>query len=399
MSANNIAITGLNAIGQKLDSISHNIANADTVGFKSGRTEFKSLYAGGQPLGVGVANVTESIGKSGSVISTGNSLDLAISGNGFFMMRDTAGNIAYTRAGYFNVSEKDGKLINNLGMNLQGYSADASGAIQTGVVGDITISKGSIPAKATSKIAFSANLNAGATNPKVTPFSPKNSDSFNNTYSSQVYDSLGREHTLSQYFVKTGENAWEVHYYLDNNKVTTPAAAQKLTFTNQGVMSSPTAAVAIKASVAGADDIAVDVDYQGTTQFGSEFAVSNNQGDGYTSGRCTGQSIADDGSIYATYSNGERKLQGQLVLANFANADSLTSQEGTLWVQKGNATPLLGTAGSGLFGSIKAGALESSNVDITAEMVGLMSAQRNYQANTKVLSTDNNMTTALLQAI
>ena len=396
-----IATSGLNAVTEQLNAISNNIANSGTVGFKSGRAEFSALYAESQPLGVGVSAVTQSITKGGSISSTGTALDLAINGNGFFMVRDSAGTTAYTRAGYFG-TDSAGNLVNNLGMYLQGYPVDANGVLQVGTISNLTISSGSIPAKATESIDFTANLDARAEVPATSPFDPKDNTSYNNSYTTQVYDSLGREHTLNQYFVKTGENEWEVHYYMDDKPVTNGGVdqVQNLTFNSQGILTNPSGSVALTADIAGADSITIDMSYNGTSQYGSDFSVSKNKGDGYASGERTGQAIDEDGSVYATFSNGERLLQGQLVLANFTNPNGLQSQDGTTWAQTASSgTPLTGTPGSGLLGSIVSGALESSNVDLTSELVGLMTAQRNYQANTKVISTNDSMMSALFQAV
>ncbi len=396
-----IATSGLNAVTEQLNAISNNIANSGTVGFKSGRAEFSALYAESQPLGVGVSAVTQSITKGGSISSTGTALDLAINGNGFFMVRDSAGTTAYTRAGYFG-TDSAGNLVNNLGMYLQGYPVDANGTLQVGTISNLTISSGSIPAKATESIDFTANLDARAEVPATSPFDPKDNTSYNNSYTTQVYDSLGREHTLNQYFVKTGENEWEVHYYMDDKPVTNGGVdqVQNLTFNSQGILTNPSGSVPLTADIAGADSITIDMSYNGTSQYGSDFSVSKNKGDGYASGERTGQAIDEDGSVYATFSNGERLLQGQLVLANFTNPNGLQSQDGTTWAQTASSgAPLTGTPGSGLLGSIVSGALESSNVDLTSELVGLMTAQRNYQANTKVISTNDSMMSALFQAV
>lgn len=400
-----IATSGLNAVTEQLNAISNNIANSGTVGFKSGRAEFSALYAESQPLGVGVTGITQSITKGGSITSTGTALDLAINGNGFFMVRDSAGTTAYTRAGYFG-TDSNGNLINNQGMYMQGYPVDANGTLQVGTIGNLSISSGSIPAQSTKSIDFTANLDARAEAiPSTVGFNPKDNTTYNNSYTTQIYDSLGREHTLNQYFVKTGENEWEVHYYMDDQPVmdgATPPAAQvrKLTFNNQGILTDPSGTVGLNVAVAGAEPVAIELSYNGSTQYGSDFSVSKNKGDGYASGERTGQAIDEDGSVYATFSNGERLLQGQLVLANFTNPNGLPSQDGTTWAQTASSgAPLTGTPGSGLLGSIVSGALESSNVDLTSELVGLMSAQRNYQANTKVISTNDSMMSALFQAV
>lgn len=393
----NIATSGLNAITEQLNAISNNIANSGTVGFKSGRAEFSSLYAESQPLGVGVSGVTQSITRGGNISTTGNALDLAISDSGFFMVRDSTGTTAYTRAGYFG-TDSSGNLINNLGMYLQGYPVNANGEIEVGTIGNLTISSGSIPAKATDSLDFTANLDARAAEPETASFNPKDSTSYNNTYTTQVFDSLGREHTLNQYFVKTGENTWQVHYYMDDVEI--PDSSQAIEFTEQGVLKSPVGLTNLTTSISGAADLSIDLSYNGTSQYGSDFSVSKNNSSGYASGERTGQAIDEDGSVYATFSNGERMLQGQLVLANFANPNGLASKDGTTWVQTASSgAPLTGTPGTGLLGSVKSGALESSNVDLTSELVGLMTAQRNYQANTKVISTNDNMMNALFQAV
>lgn len=391
-----IAISGLNAINEQLGAISNNIANSGTVGFKSGRAEFASLYAEGQPLGVGVTSVAQSISKNGTVFSSASSLDLAINGQGFFVMRDSSGSTAYTRAGYMQ-TDSNGNLINNQGMYLQGYPVDANGVIQTGTVGNLTISSGSLPAKATSSLDFTANLNANEEKPETATFDPTDETSYNHTYATQVYDSLGREHTLKQYFVKTDDNTWQVHYYMDDKSM---GDAKDMTFNEQGILLTPNGAVNLTADIPGADSISLDLNYNGTTQFGSDFSVSKNNGNGYASGERTGQTIDKDGSVYATFSNGERLLQGQVVLANFSNPNGLSSQNGTTWTQTASSgAPLLGTPGTGLLGALTSNTLEGSNVDLTAELVGLMTAQRNYQANTKVISTNDSMMTALFQAV
>ena len=391
-----IAISGLNAINEQLGAISNNIANSGTVGFKSGRAEFASLYAEGQPLGVGVTNVAQSISKNGTVFASASSLDLAINGQGFFVMRDSSGTTAYTRAGYMQ-TDSNGNLVNNQGMYLQGYPVDANGVIQTGTVGNLTISSGSLPAKATSSLDFTANLNANEEKPKTATFDPTDETSYNHTYATQVYDSLGREHTLKQYFVKTDDNTWQVHYYMDDKSM---GDAKDMTFNEQGILLTPNGAVNLTAAIPGADSISLDLNYNGTTQFGSDFSVSKNNGNGYASGERTGQTIDKDGSVYATFSNGERLLQGQVVLANFSNPNGLSSQNGTTWTQTASSgAPLLGTPGTGLLGALTSNTLEGSNVNLTDELVGLMTAQRNYQANTKVISTNDSMMTALFQAV
>ncbi|MGT3281012.1 flagellar hook protein FlgE [Yersinia enterocolitica] len=394
----NIANTGLSAVTEQLNSISNNIANSGTKGFKSSRTEFSSMYAQSQPLGVGVSGTSQSIQKEGSIDRTGNAMDLAISGSGFFVVKNSSGDVAYTRAGMFT-TDNNGVLVNTSGMKLQGYPADAAGNIQAGIIGDLKISTTGLPAKATSKLDFMANLPASDTPPANTPFTITDKNSYNYMATSTAYDSLGREHLLTQYFVKrptTGE--WKVHTAVDNVLQT---GSHDLVFDTSGVLTSGnTQNITGIYSPAGAAGFSIDLNYTGTTQFQSEFLPTLNKGDGYTAGTKNGERIESDGSVYATFSNGERMLQGKLVLANFANPNGLAAQNGTTWSVTGQSgAALLGAPGSGLLGNIEVGALESSNVDLTAELVGLMTAQRNYQANTKIISTNDSMMNALFQVL
>ncbi|MGT3243001.1 flagellar hook protein FlgE [Yersinia enterocolitica] len=406
----NIANTGLNAVTEQLNSISNNIANSGTKGFKSSRTEFSSMYAQSQPLGVGVSGTSQSIQKEGSIDRTGNAMDLAISGSGFFVVKNSSGDDAYTRAGMFT-TDNNGVLVNTSGMKLQGYPADAAGNIQTGIIGDLKISTTGLPAQATSKLDFMANLPANETPPANQPFDIADKDSYNYMSTSTAYDSLGREHLLTQYFVKrptAGE--WQVHYAVDGITHMTPPTipptipqmtTHNLQFDTSGVLTSGnTKNITGIYSPAGAAGFSIDLNYTGTTQFQSEFLPTLNKGDGYTAGTKNGERIESDGSVYATFSNGERILQGKLVLANFANPNGLAAQNGTTWSVTGQSgAALLGAPGTGLLGGIEVGALESSNVDLTAELVGLMTAQRNYQANTKIISTNDSMMNALFQVL
>lgn len=392
----NIANSGLNAVTEQLNSISNNIANSGTVGYKSSRAEFASVYAQSQPLGVSVSAVTQSITRGGDITAGSNPLDLAISGNGFFVVRDAEGTTSYTRAGYFGF-DQNGNIVNNNGMKIQGYPVDAAGNLQVGTISDLQVSTGSVPAKATDSLNFTANFDAQSTEPTKTPFDPTDKDSYNNTYTTQVFDSLGREHTMTQYFVKTGENEWQVHYSVDG--VTTGEPVD-LKFNENGVMLEPVGNVNVGCPVPGALDLNIAVNYGGSSQYGSDFSVSNNASSGYASAERTGVQVDADGSVYATYSNGQRMLQGQVILANFTNPNGLATSNGTSWTQTSSSgNPLIGTPGEGLLGSVQSYALEGSNVNLTSELVNLMTAQRNYQANTKVISTNDSMLQSLFQAL
>ena len=396
-----IAATGLNAVNEQLDGISNNIANSGTVGYKSMTTQFSAMYAGTQAMGVSVAGSAQSISTGGSMVSTGNALDLAINDDGFFVMCDSAGNISYTRAGSF-VTDKNGYIVNASGDYLQGYPVDDSGTLQTGTVTDIQIKTGNIPAQATDSMTFTANFDASdeAIDRASVPFDANNSDAYTDSYTTTVYDSLGNEHSVSQYFTKTGDNTWEVQYTFDG-EAQSGVPPTTLTFDpNTGKLTDPTTPQTITFTTDEAAPISMTIDYSDCTQYGSDFSVTTNSATGYASATQNGVQVDDDGKVYATYSNGERMLQGQVVLATFPDENGLEAVSGTAWVQTGESgTPLIGTPGSGSCGTLSSGMLESSNVDITNELVNLMTAQRNYQANTKVISTSTQLDQALFQAM
>lgn len=392
-----IASSGLNAVNQQLDSISNNIANSGTVGYKSQSTQFSSMYAGTQAMGVSVSGTAQSISRGGSMIATGNAMDLAINNGGFFVTTDDSGNVSYTRAGSFT-TDKNGYIVNSSGAQLQGYPVDENGDLQEGTVTSLEIQSGSIPAEATSKMTFTANLDS--TSEVVDPsqaFSPSDSNTYTSSYTTSVYDSLGNEHTVGQYFVKTSDNTWQVHYTFDGEEQT---ATTSLQFDTSGKLVTPTSPVPMTFTPDGAEPITLTLDYGSTTQYGSDFSVATNSADGYASAEQNGVQVDSDGKLYATYSNGERMLQGQVVLATFPDENGLQAVSGTAWEETGESgAPLIGAPGTGTSGTLSAGYLEGSNVDITSELVDLMTAQRNYQANTKVISASNQLDQALFQAM
>lgn len=392
----NIALTGLSAVNEQLDSISNNIANVGTTGFKSSRTEFGSIYADSQAMGVEVLGQTQSISKGGSLVSTGRDLDLAISGGGFFVTKASTGDLNYTRAGVFG-TDKNNYIVNAGGQRLQGYPVDTNGNLLTGTMSDLQLQNANLPAKATDSLAFVMNLDANEAVPTTAPFDATDADTFNSTYTTKVFDSQGKEHTLTQYFVKTGANTWDAHYFADGAAVGAP---QALTFNTAGQITAPAAPVTVTFNPPGVDPVAVAVDYTRSTQTGSNFVVTTNRATGYASGEQIGIAVEKDGKVYANYSNGERMLQGQVALANFANLGGLQNESGTNWSETSESgAPLIGIPGIGIFGELRTGALENSNVDLTQQLVGLMESQRNYQANTKVLSTDKELTQVLFGAI
>lgn len=391
----NIALSGIQAINEQLEAVSNNIANAGTFGFKSSRANFASVYAGDQANGVEVASLTQNIGQNGSLQNTGRGLDAAIQGRGFFTSRDAQGVMQYTRVGIFSAN-KDGNLVDAAGRNVQGYGPTVGGVI--GVMGDIKIPTGQIAAKASTGINFVGNLSADWKAP-ATAFNATDSSTYNMVKQSVLFDSLGTQHTVSQYFVKTGASTVAVHYAIDN--AAPSAATTTLTFDTQGQLPAGTkSGPQTLAAGGGAAALTFDIDYSGTTQFAGEATTTTNRSDGYASGSFVGVELAEDGSIVAKYSNEQQQVVGTLAIATFPDEGSLISTSDTSWAaNNASGTPLYSTPGVGLAGKLSKGTLEGSNVDITSELVGLMTSQRNYQANSKVITTENQMMQALMQAL
>lgn len=391
-----IALSGINAVNAQLDTISNNIANSGTYGFKSSRVNFSSTYAGTQSTGAEVGSLTQSIDAGGSVLTTGRDMDASIQGRGFFVSRDTAGNMLYSRVGIFS-NDKEGYIVDSVGRRVQGFAAIPN-STTLGAMGDLKVPTGQIAASASTQMKYTGNLSFDWTAPAVAVFDPAEPRSFNGSMVSVVYDSLGAQHSVTQYFVKTGTNQVTVHYTSDGAAV---AATNVLNFDTNGQLTTPAAPVAVGLPTpTGAAAFAVTMDYAGTTQFAGEATTSANSTNGYASGTLIGVQVTDDGQVMAKYSNGQKQSVGTVALATFPDEGSLVAVSDTSWTtSNASGTPLYFAPGTGMAGTLTSGAIEQSNVDITAELVGLMSAQRNYQANAKVISTENQMVQALMQAV
>jgi flagellar hook protein FlgE len=389
-----IALSGIQAINEQLNTVSNNIANAATYGFKAGRANFASVMAGSKANGVEIGSVTQNIGQNGSTQTTGRGLDAAIDGRGFFVSVNNQGTTQYSRVGIFS-TDATGVLIDSNGNKVQGYGPSKGGAL--GAMGDVQIPTGQIPAVATTNISYTGNLSADWTVPTVA-FDPAKNTSYNMVKQSIVYDSLGTQHTLSQYFVKKDANTVNAFYSLDGAAPgATPAV---LTFDATGALKTTTGNSVAIAAAGGASAGNVAIDYTGTTRFAGEATTTTNRSDGYASGTFVGVEMAQDGSLVAKYSNDQSQVVGTIALATFANEGALSSISETSWVANSDSgAALYSSPGVGLAGKLATGALEGSNVDITSELVGLMTSQRNYQANSKVLTTENQMMQALMQAL
>ncbi|WP_027015769.1 flagellar hook protein FlgE [Comamonas composti] len=412
-------LSGLNAASKNLDVIGNNIANANTTGFKSSRTDFAEAVASaigsasGQASGIGVnvAAINQQF-RQGPYSTTGNNLDVAINGNGFFVVRQPDGSTAYTRAGNF-VADKQGQLRTVQNDYVMGYPVDpATGKVQTGAAPmALSFPTGSIAAKQTEKAQISLNLDSraqpAAGDATATPPIPPTPRA---TYGTAitVFDAQGTEIHTSFYFEKSATgNTWEIYNSLD------PAAPSIGTavFDTGGKLTSltPTAPATGSgtelilpidggtANPNGLPPFPVSFDFGSTTQYGSKFANNGLQQDGYATGMLTGISISQNGSITASYSNGLTRVESQLAMADFTNAQGLAQVGGNKWVATADSGPALnGTAETGSLGSLRAGSLEDSNVDLTAELVNMMVAQRAYQANAQTIKTQDQVFSTLV---
>ena len=391
-----LALSGINAINTELDTISNNIANANTTGFKSSRANFAAMYAGLQPTGTQVTSLSQSINLGGNAVSTGDDMNAAISGGGFFITKDSAGTPLYTRAGVFS-QDSAGYIVDNFGNKVQGYAA-VTGSTALGALGNLVVPTGQIAAKPSTTLSYVANLSADWSPPATAIFNPTDATSYNSSTVSVVYDSLGVQHSLTQYFVKSGTNTETVNYAMDG---TTLPTTTTLTFGTGGTLSLPAAAVAVALGTpVGAAAMSVNINYAGTTQFSGNTATTTNTTDGYASGTLTGVVLAADGSVNAQYSNGQTQSVGTVALATFPDDGALVPVSDTAWVAStASGNPLYYTPGIGTAGTLTVGSVEKSNVNLTSQLVDLMSAQSNYQANSKVLQTESQMLQNLIQAL
>ena len=388
-----IALSALQSINTQLDTISNNIANTGTTGYKSSRTNFSAMYTGEAPNGVQAASRTQTLDIGGGLLSTGRNLDAAISGSGYFMVKDSTGISNYTRAGVFDI-DTSGNLVDHMGRSVQGY-AMTPGSDALGALGGLNVPTGQIPAQASTNVEFVGNLSADWTTPTAA-FDPTKANSYNSSSVSVVYDSLGKQHSVTQYFVKTANsNEVQVHYYNQGTEVGT----HTLQFSNAGQLTTATSPTLTWTPDA-ADKVSVNFDYTGTTQYAGDTSTTINSADGYASGSMVNVKVGEDGGIDVQYSNGMKQRVGMLALASFRSESGLAAVDGTSW-QATNASgvAVVGAPGTGQFSSLASGQLEQSNVEVATELVDLMGAQRNYQANTKVISTQNDIMQSLMQAM
>ncbi|RON06570.1 flagellar hook protein FlgE [Pseudomonas brassicacearum] len=437
----NIGLSGLYAANKQLDVTGNNIANVATTGFKSSRAEFADVYSatklgsGSKVVGSGVslANVSQQF-TQGDINNTGNVLDMGINGSGFFTLSNN-GSTTYTRAGTFKV-DKDGFITNtDQTSRLQGYGTDANGKIINGVLTDLKIDTSNLAPKPTSTVSSTINLNS--TSPVIddtlpaNKFDPGTLATYSKSFSTPIYDSQGNSHVMDQYMVKTGANTWKTYTLVDGRnpdatgsdpKVTAPIASI-MTFDSAGKLVSVATPPATPAApnvgnnltLAGwvpgtvtngvwtangttASAAGMTISMNNTTQFNADSARSIPAQDGYATGQITNLTVDGTGTLFANFSNNQSKAIGQVALASFTNEQGLQAVGGTSWKETfASGIPGYDAPTTGTLGSIQSNSLEESNVNLTNELVNLIKAQSNYQANAKTISTQSTIMQTIIQ--
>jgi flagellar hook protein FlgE len=412
-------LSGLNATSKNLEVIGNNVANANTFGAKASRAEFADMYAnalngaGSTPVGIGVQlQAVSQQFTQGNISATNNPMDLAINGGGFFQVTDGANPALYSRNGQFKV-DRDGYVVNNDGLRLVGYPADATGVILPGNSSAIRLPTAGIEPQATSEIEMELNLDsrAGNTAPAVGPaIDFTDPTTYNSATSMTVFDVLGQDVALTYYFQKSASDTWNVFVTANgtplNGTAAAPLASATITFPATG--GAPTAPVGpVPIDIPATTNangaltrpiIGVLLDLDGARQFGAPFGVTNLSQDGYAPGQLTSVAVEANGVLMARYSNGQNRPAGQIEMATFRNPQGLQPLGGNAWARSfASGDPIVGVPGEGNLGVLQSGALEESNVDLTAELVNMMTAQRIYQANAQTIKTQDQVMQTLVQ--
>jgi flagellar hook protein FlgE len=404
-------LSGLNAASQTLDVIGNNIANSSTVGFKESRTLFADVYAaslnggGSNAVGIGVkvSGVQQEFSQ-GNITVSNNPLDLAINGKGFFRVSDN-GSIFYSRNGQFHL-DNAGYVVSADNLQLTGYGVDATGNIVPSAPAPLQISSAQLPPTLTTTFKPNLNLDSRETQPATAVFNPSDPSSYNQSTSGAVYDSLGNSHVMTLYFVKSATaGQWALHGTVDGTaaaNVDLGAGAGNpinLNFSTSGALTTamPVSPVALTIAGGAATPLSFATDFSGSTQYGAAFAVNSLYQDGFTSGRLSGFTVGGDGIVVGHYTNGQSKNLGQVVLANFADPEGLKPLGNNRWEEtSASGIPVVGAPQTGDLGALQSAAVEESNVDLTAELVNMITAQRVYQANAQTIKTQDSILQTLV---
>ena len=402
-------LSGLNATSKNLQIIGNNIANANTFGSKVARAEFTDMYAkalnGAGTTSVGIGTSLAAVAQQftqGNIKTTENPMDLSINGAGFFQLTDGKSPVTFTRNGQFKV-DRDGFIVNNSQQRLMGYAADPQGQIQPGLSLALQLPTSGVAPLPTTKIAIEMNLKSGSAislPASGVAIDFNDADTYNNATSLTVFDAKGQEVALTYYFQKTAEDTWDVYATANGTTVNgvagAPLPVTTLNFAANGsAPTSPTGPVtfSVPATTTSAGALTlpipgIQLDLSAATQYGTAFGVTDLTQDGFAAGQLTAILVEPNGIVMARYSNGRSSPAGQIEVANFRNPQGLQPIGDNAWsrtFQSGDA--VTGVPGDGNLGVLQAGALEESNIDLTAELVNMIVSQRIYQANAQTIKT------------
>ena len=407
-------LSGLNAASTQLDAIGNNVANASTVGYKAGQVQFADVYASSLNnasatnigIGVKIGAISQQF-TQGNVTTTENPLDIAINGDGFFRVSN-GGVISYTRNGQFTL-DKNGYIVTSNANRLTGYTVNANGALMQGSPVELNVDTSDLAPKATTGVVAKLNLDSTEDVIDTTgtyQFDPADPATYTNATTVTVFDSLGNAHDVQTFYVKSAANTWDV-WAIDDaaayaaSVVAVPAVPPAgitqlgtLNFTSSGAIDTATTTLPLAANIVvgtgAVTTLDINIDYTGTSQYGSAFGVNKLTQDGYASGRLSSFTVSSDGTLTGSYTNGKTSTLGQVVLANFSNPSGLQSKGDNLWGETAaSGQPLVGTPESSDLGVLQSYAVEDSNVDLTAELVNMITAQRYYQANAQTIKTQD----------
>jgi flagellar hook protein FlgE len=410
-------LSGLNATSKNLEIIGNNIANANTYGTKVSRAEFADVYAaslngaGSNSVGIGtrLAAVAQQF-TQGGITTTDNPMDLAINGAGFFQVTDGQSPTTFTRNGQFKVN-RDGYIVNNAQQQLMGYAADAQGVIQPGQAVALQLPTGGVAPATTTEIDLEMNLDSrqAPTVPASGSIDFNDATTYNNATSLTTYDLQGQQVALTYFFQKSSTDTWNVYATANGTPVLDAGGGLSpittITFATDGsTPTSPAGPVAFDipstTNATGGTTLpitGVQFDLSRTTQFGSAFGVTDMRQDGYAAGLLTGISVEADGVITARYSNGQSRPAGQIEIATFRNPQGLQPIGDNAWARSyASGDPVTGVPGDGSLGVLQSGALEESNIDLTGELVNMITAQRIYQANAQTIKTQDQVLQTLV---
>jgi len=408
-------LSGLNASSKNLEVIGNNIANANTYGTKVARAEFSDMYAnaingaGANNIGIGVrlANVAQQF-TQGNISTTENPMDLAIKGNGFFQLSDGQSPTVYSRNGQFKV-DREGFIVNNNALKLMGYAADSLGVIQPGQAVPLQLPTAGVDPAVTTSVTLEMNLDSrkAITAPAAAPLIDFNdATTYNNATSLTVYDAKGQEVPVTYYFQKSAVDTWNVFATANGSTIggtdADPQPVTTITFAPDG--SAPTAPVGtvpltilLPNNAAPADTLNFELDLNTATQFGSPFGVTDQRQDGFAAGDLTSIMVESNGIVMARYSNGQSRPAGQVELAAFRNTQGLQPLGDNAWARTySSGDPITGAPDNAGQGVLQSGALEETNIDLTGELVNMITAQRIYQANAQTIKTQDQVLQTLV---